>query len=179
MAKLISPARIPERKKLFCSSVPYRMSIGPTVLRVTNGKRCPGSLDLGEEDELIGGRAPCPPYSLGQPIPSQPSLPIRRTRTAGDLAALVLAVERLADVSGQQFGEIGPKLVPQGLLLRGLLQVHGSAFPFHCLCTVSACCTDPALHCPASALARLCTARHSSLRTGTAVEARGAVPYDN
>src|SRR2546430_992285 len=41
MAKLTSPARIPGRKNDFCSSLPKRMIVGPTVLRVTNGNGAP------------------------------------------------------------------------------------------------------------------------------------------
>jgi hypothetical protein len=37
MAKFTSPARICGRKVAFCSSEPYRISVGPTVFRVTNG----------------------------------------------------------------------------------------------------------------------------------------------
>ncbi len=79
MAKLISPARMPERKKLFCSSDPKRMSIGPTVLSVTNGNgaraRCTSVKKMNWSDVGL----PWPPYSFGQPIPSHPSLPMRRT----------------------------------------------------------------------------------------------------
>ena len=70
------------------------MSIGPTVFRVTKGNgaraRC---TSLKKMNWSVAGR-PWPPYSFGQPMPSQPSWPIWRTSLAERLAALALGVER-------------------------------------------------------------------------------------
>jgi hypothetical protein len=79
MAKLSSPARILGRKKDFCSSVPKRMMVGPTVLMVTNGNGAPARrVSSKKMNWSVAGR-PWPPNSVGQPMPSQPSLPIWRT----------------------------------------------------------------------------------------------------
>ena len=79
MAKLISPARIPPRKNAFCSSVPKRMSVGPTVLRVTNGNGAPARCTSSKNTNWSVAGRPWPPYSFGQPTPSHPSAPIWRT----------------------------------------------------------------------------------------------------
>lgn len=41
MAKTMSPERMPGRNFFFCSGVPYAISVGPTVLTVTNGNGSP------------------------------------------------------------------------------------------------------------------------------------------
>src|SRR5689334_12211725 len=79
MAKLISPARIPGRKNDFCSSLPKRMIVGPTVLSVTNGNGAPARCTSSKKMNWSVAGRPCPPYSWGQPIPSHPSVPICRT----------------------------------------------------------------------------------------------------
>ena len=79
MAKFSSPARICGRKNDFCSSVPKRMMVGPTVLMVTKGNGAPARrVSSKKMNWSVAGR-PCPPNSLGHPMPSQPSLPIWRT----------------------------------------------------------------------------------------------------
>ena len=44
MAKMISPAAIPGKNLAFCSSVPWAINAGPTVLMVTNGNGAPAIL---------------------------------------------------------------------------------------------------------------------------------------
>ena len=79
MAKLSSPARILGRKNDFCSPVPKRMMVGPTVLMVTKGNGAPARrVSSKKMNWSVAGR-PCPPYSVGHPMPSQPSLPTWRT----------------------------------------------------------------------------------------------------
>ena len=79
MAKFSSPARICGRKNDFCSSVPKRMMVGPTVLMVTKGNGAPARrVSSKKMNWSVAGR-PWPPNSLGHPMPSQPSLPIWRT----------------------------------------------------------------------------------------------------
>ncbi len=95
-------------------------------------ERCPGPLHLGEEDELVGG-GPALPAVLLRPADPEPAvLSHPAHQGAEDLAPLLLAVQRPADVGRQHVGEVGPQLVPQGQLLRGLLEMHGSA-SLHCL----------------------------------------------
>ena len=85
MQKWISPLRILGRKKSFCSSVPNRMIVGPTVLIVSIGTGAPARIDSSNQMNCSTGVKPRPPYSVGQPTPSQPSSPIWRTtlRIAG------------------------------------------------------------------------------------------------
>ena len=71
----------------------------------------------------VAGR-PWPPYSFGQPMPSQPSAPICLTMRAPALAALAPVPDVGPDLGGQQLGEVGPQLLAQRLLLVGLLEVH-------------------------------------------------------
>src|SRR6516225_5211877 len=79
MAKCTSPARIFGRKKSFCSWVPCACSVGPTVSSVTAGSGTSArAASLTKICCSIWPR-PRPPYSVGQPTPSQPSRPIRRT----------------------------------------------------------------------------------------------------
>jgi len=56
--------------------VPKRMRVGHRV-DGHEGERRASPACLVEEDELVGGRRPWPPNSVGQPMPSQPSLPMR------------------------------------------------------------------------------------------------------
>ncbi len=79
MAKCSSPPRILGRKKSFCSWLPYSMIVGPTVPMVSSGSGAPAR-------DASSLKIICsiivrswPPYSFGQPTPSQPSLPIWRT----------------------------------------------------------------------------------------------------
>ncbi len=76
MQKWISPARILGKKNAFCSSVPKFMMVGPTVLMVSIGTGAPERIDSSKKMNCSMADRPWPPYSLGQPIPSQPSLAI-------------------------------------------------------------------------------------------------------
>ena len=95
------------------------------MLRVTNGNGRPGPLDLGEEDELVRGRAALAAELLGPADPEPAVLAHAPDQRAEHLAALGLAVEGLADVVGEQLGEVRPELLPQGQLLGSLFEVHG------------------------------------------------------
>ena len=100
------------------------MIIGPDRVEGHEGKRRPGPLHLGEEDELVGGRPALAAVLLG-PADAQPAvLAHPPDQGAEGLAALALAVEGPAHVVGEQLGEVGPKLRPEGQLLRSLLEVH-------------------------------------------------------
>ena len=59
----------------FCSSVPNRMIVGPTVLRVRCGIGIPAMAASSEKISCSSMERFWPPYSSGQPIPSQPSVP--------------------------------------------------------------------------------------------------------
>jgi len=61
------------RKNSFCSSVPKRMIVGPTVLMVSIGTGAPARIDSSKKMNCSIAVAPLPPYSFGQPIPAQPS----------------------------------------------------------------------------------------------------------
>jgi hypothetical protein len=79
MQKWISPARMRGRNSRFCSSDPIRMIVGPTVLMVSMGTGAPARIDSSKKMNCSISERPCPPYSRGQPMPSQPSRPICRT----------------------------------------------------------------------------------------------------
>jgi hypothetical protein len=68
---------------------------------------------------------PCPPYSFGQPMPSQPSV----LRSAA-LAAAARA-QLGAQLVGDEIGEVAAQLVAQRGLLGRKIHVHGS--PSACL----------------------------------------------
>ncbi len=77
--KWISPAAIRGRKNDFCSGVPNRMIVGPTVLMVRNGT---GTRAIAASSVKMSWSSivpPRPPYSSGQPRASQPSAPSWRT----------------------------------------------------------------------------------------------------
>ncbi len=79
MQKWTSPFRILGRKNDFCSSVPKRMIVGPTVLMVSIGTGAPARIDSSNQMNCSTGVKPRPPHSFGHPTPSHPSLPIWRT----------------------------------------------------------------------------------------------------
>ena len=79
MQKWISPLRIFGRKSAFISSLPKFMIVGPTVLIVSIGTGAPARIDSSKKMNCSMAERPWPPYSLGQPMPSQPSSPIWRT----------------------------------------------------------------------------------------------------
>ena len=69
----------------FCSSLPYCMSVGPTVFTVSMGTGARARIDSSKKTNCSISLDPGRRNSLGQPIPSHPSLPICRTisRVAG------------------------------------------------------------------------------------------------
>jgi hypothetical protein len=87
MQKEISPARILGRKNSFCSCVPKFMMVGPTVLVVSIGTGAPLRMDSSKKMNCSTAERPCPPHSVGHPMPSQPSVPICLTtlRTTGPM----------------------------------------------------------------------------------------------
>ena len=103
---------------------PVRMIIGPDGVQGDERERGPGPLDLGEEDELVRGRSSLAAELLG-PADTQPAVLAHPSDDAPErLAALGLAVQRPPDLLGDDLGEIGPQLRPQGQLLRSLFEVH-------------------------------------------------------
>ena len=79
MEKWISPAAIRGRKNAFCSGVPYRMIVGPTVLMVRNGTGTRAIAASSVKMSWSSMVPPRPPCSAGQPSASQPSVPSCRT----------------------------------------------------------------------------------------------------
>ena len=109
-----------------CSSLPWAMIAGPTVLTVTNGNgafaRCTSSKKM---NWSIAGR-PWPPYSTGQPMP-EPAVGAELLHDTPELVGALSGVaDALADVVGEQRIEVGPQLGAQRLLLVGLGQVHAA-----------------------------------------------------
>ena len=76
IAKCTSPSRIRLRNRSFCFSVPYLISVGPTVCSVTAGRCTSARWASLAKIVCSTSPSPCPPYSFGQPMPIQPSLPI-------------------------------------------------------------------------------------------------------
>ena len=79
MQKWMFPFRISGRNRRFCSSLPNSMSVGATELMVSIGTGAPDRIDSSKKMNCSICERPWPPYSFGQPMPSQPSLPIWRT----------------------------------------------------------------------------------------------------
>ncbi len=79
MEKWISPAAIRGRKNAFCSGVPNRMIVGPTVLMVRNGTGTRAIAASSVKMSWSSVVPPRPPCSAGQPSASQPSRPSCRT----------------------------------------------------------------------------------------------------
>jgi hypothetical protein len=50
--------------------------VGPTELTVSMGTGAPARIDSSKKTNCSMALKPRPPYSFGQPIPSQPSAPI-------------------------------------------------------------------------------------------------------
>ena len=59
--------------------MPKFMIVGPTVLIVSIGTGAPARIDSSKNTNCSMAERPWPPYSVGQPMPSQPSSPMRRT----------------------------------------------------------------------------------------------------
>jgi hypothetical protein len=84
------------------------MIVGPTVLRVTNGNGAPACCTSSKKMNCSTAERPCPPYSFGQPIPSQPSVP------HGPEARIALAwMAHGLGVTAQQPGEIFAQLLAE------------------------------------------------------------------
>ena len=129
MAQLISPARMPDRKNFFCSSVPWLMIIGPTVDRVTNGNGARARWTSVKKMNWSAGRAPLAAV-LDRPADPQPAVGAHLAdEPAERLATLGLGVELVAYLGGEQLGEVGPELGAQSRLLRRLLEVHAGIPP--------------------------------------------------
>ena len=94
--------------------------VGPTLLSVSSGRGTPAQWDSSTKIIWSIGPRPWPPYSSGQPRPSQPSWPIRR---------MVSHVLRASPVGagGGQAGEVGPQGGLQRQLLVGQGEVHVGA----------------------------------------------------
>ena len=68
---------MPGRNFFFWTSVPYFCRVGPTVCRVTEGSGTSARVASLVKICCSMWPKPLPPYSVGQPTPSQPSRPIR------------------------------------------------------------------------------------------------------
>ncbi len=126
MQNSISPAEILGRKKRFCSSVPKRMIVGPTVLmvsigtgaiaRIDSSKKMKWSTWLAALAAVLLGPAEAEPAVLGHLLPG-------RLRLGPDA---VLARERLAPLRGQQRTVVGAQLAAELLLLFAQSDEHGA-----------------------------------------------------
>ena len=114
------------RKKLFCSSLPNRMIVGPTVFTVTNGKGALARRGLVEEDELVGGGPTLAAELLGPPDAEPAVLADAPHHLAPKLATLTDLTDALAHLVGEQFRVVGAQFLAQGQLLGGLLKEHGA-----------------------------------------------------
>ena len=103
------------------------MSVGPTVLRAIIGTGAPARVASSKNTNCSSTERPWPPYSVGQPTPSQPSAPIfwRTSREVGP--PWPSAAMRLADVGREQLGEVGAQLVAELVLRRGVVEVQGGS----------------------------------------------------
>jgi hypothetical protein len=99
MQNSISPAAIRGRNRCFCSSVPNRISVGPTVLTVSIGTGAEARIDSSKKRKWSTSSRPCPPYSFGQPKQSQPSFAIWR-RTALVVGPMPCSVASFSRMSG-------------------------------------------------------------------------------
>ena len=124
MAKFRSPARIPGRKRSFWSSVPKRMIVGPTVLIDSIGTGASARWASSKKISCSIGDRSWPPYSLGQPIPSQPSAAICLTFSFQTGPAHLVGPERGLHLGGEQVLEVLAQLGPQVALLVGHGEVH-------------------------------------------------------
>ena len=77
------------------------MMVGPTVLMVSMGTGAPLRIDSSKKMNCSMAERPCPPHSLGQPMPSQPSAPICLTtlRTAGPMPCDCASSRSISGVS--------------------------------------------------------------------------------
>ncbi len=124
MQKWISPLRIFGRKNSFCSSVPNRMIVGPTVLIVSIGTGAPARIDSSNQMNCSTGVKPRPPYSLG-PADAEPAV---LAHLAHDLAHrgpdAAAADEARPHLGGEQLVVVGAHLLAELLLLLGQPDVH-------------------------------------------------------
>ena len=119
-----------DSKRRFCSSVPKAITVGPSSPSPMCPSR-PGAPARAYSSNAITcciSVAPRPPYSRGQPIPSQPSLPILRTirrnasvpspgspnsaREAGEFLMAPKNQITLMDVSPKQIVSVATALIP-------------------------------------------------------------------
>jgi len=79
------------------------MMVGPTVLMVNIGTGAPHRMDSSKKMNCSIAERPWPPYSFGQPIPSQPSLAIWATtrRTVGPMPLLTANSAWISGVSSE------------------------------------------------------------------------------
>ena len=77
------------------------MIVGATEFTVSIGTGAPARIDSSKKMNCSIGVMPRPPYSFGQPMPSQPSAPIWRTtlRTIGPTPSLRPTSSRISGVS--------------------------------------------------------------------------------
>ena len=92
---------------------------------VSIGTGAPLRIDSSKKMNCSMAERPCPPHSLGQPMPSQPSVPICLTtlRTTGPMPWR--ASQLGLDLGGEEVLVVGPQLVLQRLLLLGVRDLHG------------------------------------------------------
>ena len=125
MQKWISPARILGRKNSFCSGVPKSMMVGPTVLMVSMGTGAPARIDSSKKMYCSMAERPWPPYSVGHPMPSQPSVGHLLDHPP-HVGTDAVAVGQLGlHLGGEQVGVVLAQPVPERLLFLGVADLHG------------------------------------------------------
>ena len=100
------------------------MIVWPTVLMDRNGTGAPARHDSFMKMNCSTGPKPRPPYSSGQPTPSQRSRPIWRTASRHAGLAGLAGAGLGADLGRHQLGEVGAQLLLQRFLLIGIREMH-------------------------------------------------------
>ena len=90
-------------------------------------ERGPGPLDLGEEDELVGGRATLAAV-LDRPADPQPAVGTHLADQPSEgLTAFGLVFELVAHLGSEELGEVGPEFCSQCQLFGRLFEVHAGS----------------------------------------------------
>src|SRR5215472_2561738 len=101
------------RKAAFCSSVPYCMIVGPTVLMVRKGTGAPARCASSKKMNCSMAERPWPPNSDAQPAVAAQ---LQRQLAVGTAAGLAVRHRRL-DLGRHHVCEVGTQLVAELLLL--------------------------------------------------------------
>ena len=100
------------------------MIVGATELSVSIGTGAPARIDSSKKMNCSTKPRPWPPYSVGHPMPSQPSAAIWRTTVRADRTDALAVGQVVGDLGGQQLVVVGPQLLAQLLVLGRVADVH-------------------------------------------------------